>query len=81
MVDIYIPSLHKVVEVNGEYWHGHHDRSVDQMTPTQREGYQRDLKRINAYGEENVLFLWETDINDGSFKEYLNKYLRGGGLL
>lgn len=58
LVDAYIPSLHLVIEADGDYWH-----SLD--------GVKKRDKAKNAYLTKcgfNLLRLTETEINNGSFK-------------
>lgn len=63
LVDAYIPSLNLIIEADGDYWH-----NLDKVK-------KRD-KAKNAYLKKcdfNLLRLWETEINDDSFKEKLDK--------
>lgn len=74
-VDIYIPSLDKIIECNGEFWHGNPDiLEISDMSRFQLDGYNRDLRRKNAFGNK-VLFLWESEINDNTFIDKLSKFL------
>ena len=74
-VDIYIPSLDLVIEVNGEYFHGYHDSPLDSMTPLQLGGYLRDKRRLDAFGDR-VLFLWDNkDIYTGDYVSIIGEYL------
>lgn len=74
-VDIYIPSLNKVIECNGEFWHGNPEIiPVEDMTEYQLQGYSRDMRRKELFGD-NVIFLWESEINDNTYVEKLNSFL------
>lgn len=74
-VDIYIPDSSLVIEVNGEYWHGYHELSEEEMTENQREGYLRDLRRMRLFNDK-LLFLWERrDIYEGDYKSKIKAYL------
>lgn len=59
IVDAYIPSFNRIIEVDGNYWHG-----LDRI--------KKKDKAENAYLTKcgfNLLRLTEDEINDGSFKE------------
>lgn len=74
-VDIYIPSCNKVIECNGEAWHGNPETmSLEDMSYFQYNGYKRDERRKKLFGD-SVLFLWESEILDDSFKDKLGKFL------
>lgn len=63
IVDAYIPSLNLIIEADGDYWHG-----LDRVI-------KKD-KAENAYLTKcgyNMLRLTELEINNGSFKNKINK--------
>lgn len=68
----------RIIEVNGDYWHGRHDLPLESMTPDQQDGYRRDLKRISILGEDNILFLWESEYYDGSYVSKIEKFIKEG---
>jgi G:T-mismatch repair DNA endonuclease (very short patch repair protein) len=69
-VDIYIPSIKKVIEVYGDYWHCHPNLFEEsdyhtQLHLTAKQKWDIDLKRIQliesaGYSTEVI---WEFDIN------------------
>lgn len=61
-VDIYVPNVSKVIEVNGMAFHGMHDAPVETMSPMQSVGYQRDMNKLEYFGKD-ILFLWEDEIH------------------
>lgn len=77
MVDILLTDG-RVIEVNGDYWHGRHDIPLESMTPDQLSGYHRDMKRISVLGKDNILFLWESEYYDGSYVSKIEKFIVEG---
>lgn len=78
LVDIYLDDG-RIIEVNGEYWHGKHDVPLSEMTPDQVAGYMRDMKRIEVFGESNILFLWESSYYDGSYVSIIDNSINERG--
>jgi len=63
LVDAYIPKLNLIIEADGDYWHG-------------LEDVKKHDKAKNAYLTKcgyNLLRLTGTEINNGNFKNKLNK--------
>ena len=61
LVDVYIPDLNLIIEVDGDYWHG-------------SDRVQKKDKAENAYLNKcgfNLIRLSETQINNGTFRERL----------
>lgn len=75
-VDIYIPSLNKVIEIYGDYWHCNPtqyngDYYNKQLHMTAQEKWDSDKLRLDKLIKSgyNIEIIWESSIRDGnSFK-------------
>jgi len=85
-VDIYIPELHTIIEVYGDYWHCN-PKMFDstyyhsQLHMTAQERWDSDAIRIKKFTDSGykVIVLWERDIKrykkKGALVEYIKKML------
>lgn len=53
----------KVIEVQGDYWHANPNLyDMEKLQHTQTTNIERDLAKRNNIGENNILYLWESDL-------------------
>lgn len=69
VVDFYLPKLNLVIEVLGDYWHGHPDKYGDgenlkPLTEKQIHNKERDIFKFNFIKDKklNIIMVWESDI-------------------
>lgn len=73
-VDVFVPSINKIIEVYGDYWHcnpNYYDSSFyhTQLHMTAQEKWDEDRKRLEKLIKlgYNVEIIWEKSIQDDAF--------------
>lgn len=84
--DIYIPSIHAIVEVNGDFWHIHPVKYTEVKYINSYLNIIKDIRRHHYIVEERgipILYLWENDINNDPelCLELLMRYIAQEGVL
>lgn len=81
-VDIFIPSLNTIIEVFGDFWHMNPIKYKENdyngfVCKIAKEIWQNDKKRIDNFlkNDKNVIILWEREIRNDTFVDYLNSSL------
>ena len=78
-VDVYIPSMNTIIEVNGEYWHVSPRMFPDEskLRPDQIEKRRYDAERLASFARQGyrIIILWEFDIRDHGAETLLRKAL------
>lgn len=66
--DFYIPSKNLLIEVDGDYWHGHPDK-FPTLNNMQKKNHGLDKLKTKHAGDRNyeLLRFWETDIREDRF--------------
>lgn len=76
--DFYLSEYNLLVEVDGDYWHGKDILDENLLGLSQKKNRKND-KYKNELAKEhkiNLLRIWETDINNNTFKEILNERIK-----
>jgi very-short-patch-repair endonuclease len=78
--DFFIPDLNTLIEVDGDYWHGH-NVSLTEMNHIQKKTYYNDRRKDTiAKGlGYNLIRVWEHELDDEHYnetKEKIRKMLR-----
>lgn len=66
--DFYLPEYKKIIEVNGDYWHGNPNKykNEDLNLMQQQTQYNDGLKFINAINRNiEVYYIWENETKNG----------------
>jgi len=84
-IDNYLPDHNLMIEVNGDYFHSN-PLKFTELNMMQIKGITRDKRKrtyIKRYKEIDVLYLWESDINNkpGMCKELILEYVNNKGIL
>ena len=84
-IDNYLPDHNLMIEVNGDYFHSN-PLKFTKLNTMQIKGITRDKRKrtyIKRYKEINVLYLWESDINNKQemCKELILEYVNNKGIL
>lgn len=58
-LDLYVDSLKKAIEVNGDYWHS--NELITKRTGMSAEKYHRLKKKLCADKDIDLIFIWEQD--------------------
>lgn len=74
-IDIYIPRIKTVIEVNGDYWHMNPNKykATDYNKNTHltaKQMWEKDTKKVK-YLQKNgykVITIWETDVRSGKYR-------------
>jgi len=84
-IDNYLSEYNLMIEVNGDYFHSN-PLKFTELNTMQIKGIIRDKRKrtyIKRYKEIDVLYLWESDINDKleMCKELILEYVNNKGIL
>jgi len=84
-IDNYLPDHNLMIEVNGDYFHSN-PLKFTKLNTMQIKGITRDKRKrtyIKRYKEIDVLYLWESDINNKQemCKELILEYVNNKGIL
>lgn len=84
-IDNYLSDYNLMIEVNGDYFHSN-PLKFSKLNTMQIKGITRDKRKrtyIKKYKEIDVLYLWESDINDNPemCKELILEYVNNKGIL
>lgn len=88
-VDNYLTNYNLIIEVMGDYWHTNplrYNENKYQINEVQQKGLLHDKQKhtyIKAYNNIEILYLWETDINDRPdvCESLILKYIKNNGIL
>lgn len=88
VVDFYLPDFNLMIEVMGDYWHANPIKYNDynKLHKIQKKDVKRDKSKntyIKKYYNIDILYLWETDINNSLYKcrELIKLYINNKGKL
>lgn len=78
VVDVFIPVLNLVIEVQGDFWHCNPEvYPGGPKTEYQRDNIIRDEQKLQYLIEHDyrILYLWEKDIHEVGAKTLIEDYL------
>lgn len=84
-VDNYLSDENLIIEVMGDYWHGH-PMKFSELSKIQKDNVRRDKDKntyIRLYHSINILYLWESDINNRPelCKQLILEYIENSGII
>lgn len=85
-VDNYLPQYNLMIEVQGDYWHCSPIKFPNKICLSQFNKITKDKAKhtyIKTYYNIEVIYLWETDINNKSClcKKLIQEYVNNNGKL